>query len=188
VKTRQLAASAILLALAGTFTIQSAARSVTQVQGTPQTHERATQVNGTSAHSVEELHALHRKCLEAAKRLQHDVFTMEPGRAWRWRLDSEKSRSQLDGLRRNLKAFRQADLAFESSLSSEQKSKFHSHLSSTRALFEHLQRDAESLDTELRNGYPTRWHVAKDVEDMRKEVNRWRRLHQRLADALGLKA
>ena len=34
--------------------------------------------------------------------------------------------------------------------------------------------------------YPTRWHVRNDVLDMQKEIDRWRKLHQRIADELHL--
>ncbi len=111
---------------------------------------------------------------------------MVPGRTWTWRLGFERSRKHLDKLRRDLKAFREADDAFEGSLSPEQKSKFKSHMIATRELFQHLERDAQSLDNELRKGYPTRWRVANAATNMREEIHHWRKLHQRLAKDLGL--
>jgi hypothetical protein len=44
----------------------------------------------------------------------------------------------------------------------------------------YLERDVGSLEDELRKGYPKRWHVAHDVLDMQKEIQRWRRLHETL--------
>jgi Skp family chaperone for outer membrane proteins len=112
---------------------------------------------------------------------------MVPGRRWTWQLDSEWSRERLDELQRDLIAFRDADVAFEESLSPEQRSKFNSHMTATRELFQHLERDAQNLDDELRKDHPTRWHVANDISDMRKEINRWRKLHRRLAEDLGMR-
>jgi hypothetical protein len=129
--------------------------------------------------------ALHKKCMDAAGRLRRDAAAMVPGRTWTWRLDSERSREHLDGLRRDVKALWDTEAAFEASLSPEQRSKVNSQFTSIQELFQHLERDAQSLDSELQEGYPRRWHVANDVSDMRKEINRWRKLHQRIADELG---
>ncbi len=186
-KRRQLAASAILLALVGIFPMQTTALSVIPAHGDAQAHKPAPQASGSSAHTVEEPQALHRKCTEAAKRLRYDVLTMEPGRAWRWRLDSERSRQQIVGLRHDLREFWEAEAAFEASLPANQKSKFNPQFVRIHNLFEHLDRDAQSLDTELKKGYPTRWHVDRDVTDMRKEINRWKKEHERIAEGLGLK-
>lgn len=142
--------------------------------------------NSNSPQTTGEQEALHKKCVQAGERLDRNAAAMVPGRTWTWQLDSERSREHLDELLRDLKAFRDADVAFEASLSPEQRSKFNSHFTATHELFQHLERDAQSLDNELRQGYPTRWHVANDVSEMRKEIQRWRKLHQRLADDLGL--
>lgn len=142
--------------------------------------------NSTSSQTTGERKTLHKKCVQAGDRLDRSAAAMVPGRTWTWQLDSERSREHLDELLRDLKAFRDADVAFEASLSPEQRSKFNSHFTATYELFQHLERDAQSLDDELRKGYPTRWHVANDVSDMRKEIHHWRKLHQRLADDLGL--
>jgi hypothetical protein len=140
--------------------------------------------NSNSSQTTEEQEVLHKKCVQAGDRLDRSVAAMVPGRTWTWQMDSERNREHLDELLRHLKAFRGTDVAFEASLSSEQKSKFNSHLTATSALFQHLERDVQSLDDELRKGYPTRWQVANDVSDMRKEIHHWRKLHQRLLDHL----
>ena len=138
------------------------------------------------AQITEDLQAAHRKCLEAGDRLRLDVAAMVPGRTWTWELDAEKSRAQLDRLRSDLKAFWDAESAFEARVPSEQRARLTSQFVLIHQLFQHLEGDAQSLDAELRKGYPTRWHVAKDVSDMQREINRWRKFHRRIVGALGL--
>lgn len=173
--------------LAGLF-----AHAEATTQGAAATHRGVSAVNSTppsssgSPQTTGEQKALDKKFVEAGERLEGDAAAMVPGRTWTWQLDSERSREHLDELLRDLKAFRDADIAFEASLLPEQKSKFNSHFTATHELFQHLERDAQSLDNELRKAYPTRWHVANDVSDMRMEIHRWRKLHRRLADDLGL--
>jgi len=138
--------------------------------------------------TTQRLHTLHKICMGSGERLQRDVAAMVPGRTWTWQLDSERSCDQLDGLRRDLKAFWDAEAAFEAGLLPEQRAKLDSQFVAIHELFQHLEQDAESLNTELRKGYPTRWHVANDVSDMGREINGWKKLHQRIAKDLGLTA
>jgi hypothetical protein len=133
-----------------------------------------------------ELEAPNRRCVEAAERLRRDSAAMVPGRTWTWELNAERSRSQIARLQEDLKAFWETETEFEGKLSPEQSSKLKSQFRAIRALFLHLQGDAQSLDLELQKGYPTRWHVAHDVSDMRSEINRWMKLHRHLAKNLGL--
>ncbi len=175
--------------LAGLF-----AHTEATTQDAAATHSGVSAVNSSppssssSPQTTGEQKALHEKCVQAGERLEYNAAALVPGRTWTWRLDSEQSRERLDDLLRDLKAFRDADVAFEASLSPEQRSKFNSHFTATHELFQHLERDAQSLNNELRmrKGYPRQWHVANDVSDMRKEINHWTKLHRRLADALGL--
>lgn len=155
-KARPPAASAILFALAGTFTLtQTVARAI-PMHGGAQAHKSALAASGSPPQATQELQALHTKCLKAGKRVQRDVLTMEPGRAWRWRLDSERSRKQLGGLRQDLKDSWDAEAALEASLPATKRSRLNSQFVLIHKLFEHLERDAQSLDTELKKGYPTR--------------------------------
>ena len=142
--------------------------------------------NGTFQ-SSEQLHALHEKCLAAGERLQGDVDLMVPNRTWMWRTDAARSRQHLAELQRHLKDFWDAEAAFEAGLSPAQRSKFHWQFAYLHQLFRHLQGDAQSLDTELQRSYPTRWHVAHDVTDMGREINRWKKMHRQIAAGLGLK-
>ena len=151
-----------------------------------QVREPALPVAGSQARVRKDLQTLHTECLEAGEHLRREVAAMIPGRTWTWQLDAERSRAQLYSLRGDLKAFWEAEVAFESGMLLEQRSKFNSQFVSIQDLFQHLEGDAESLDTELRKGYPSRWHVANDVSDMQKEIKRWRRLHRQIAEALGL--
>jgi hypothetical protein len=187
-KLRTLAAPVMVFALTGLFVLAEAT-----IQGTAATHSGVPFLNSypssssSSPQTTGDQEALHKKCAEAGERLEHDAAVMVPGRRWTWQLDSEWSRERLDELQRDLIAFRDADVAFEESLSPEQRSKFNSHMTATRELFQHLERDAQNLDDELRKDHPTRWHVANDISDMRKEINRWRKLHRRLAEDLGMR-
>ena len=161
-------------------------------QATAATHSGAPALNSnppsksSSPQTTRDQEALDKKCVEAGRRLERSAAAMVGGRTWRWRLDSEWSRQHLDELRRNLKTFWDAEAAFEASLRPEQRSKLNSQFTAIHDLFQHLERDAQSLDDELRKGYPTRWHVENDVSDMRKEINRWRKLQRRIADDLGI--
>jgi hypothetical protein len=188
-KVQTLAVAVMFFALAASFAHTEPA---TQRPAATQSGALALKSNPPSSSSspqtTREQEALHKKCVEAGERLERGAAAMVPGRTWTWQLDSARSREHLDDLRRDLKAFRDADVAFEENLSPEQRSKFNSHITATRELFQHLECDAQSLDHELRKGYPTRWHVANDVSDMRKEINHWRKLHRRIAEHLGISA
>jgi hypothetical protein len=98
-----------------------------------------------------------------------------------WHLDFEKSRQQLGQFRHDLTELNEAEIAFEASLNSSQRTKIGPLLNTLRALWKHLEGDAMSLDSELRKGYPTRWHVARDSSDMQAET---RRLQDKVADKL----
>jgi hypothetical protein len=130
---------------------------------------------------------LHTRCTEAGERAEADASAMIPGRSWTWQLDFERSRQQLAQLRRDFTSLHDCESEFEASLTPEQKSKVKAKLNQLAALCQHLDRDAESLDLELRKGYPTRWHVARDASDMQKETYRWRTLHDQVANAIGAK-
>lgn len=186
-KVLRFTVSVMFFALAGLFAFGEA-----RAHGTGATPSSAPVLNSNPPptprlpQTKAEQELLDKRCVETGERLEGDVEAKSPGRVWTWRWTFERSRQQLDEFRRDLKAFRNADLAFEGSLSPQQRSKFASHLTATQELFDHLERDAQSLDNELRTGYPRRWHVADDVSGMRKEIQRWRKLHRRLADELGL--
>ncbi len=130
---------------------------------------------------------LHLRCVQIGKRADADITEMVPHRVWMWRLNFEKSRQRLDQLRRDLDELRTAEDAFVASLNPEQKSKLRSQLESLQTLWVHLESDAQSLDSELRKGYPTRWHVARDAFDMQKEIRHWNKLHDEVAARLGLR-
>jgi hypothetical protein len=187
-KVRTFTVPVMFFALAGLFAFGEA-----RAHGTGTTPSSASVLSSSpppevrSPQTTEELEVLDKKCVETGERLEGDVEAKSPGRTWTWRWTFERSRQQLDEFRRDLKAFRNADIAFERSLSPQQRSRFAYHLTATQELFDHLERDAQSLDNELRKGYPRRWHVADDVSGMRKEIQRWRKLHRRLADELGLR-
>ena len=136
--------------------------------------------------SPEKQSDLNQKCVQLGKRAESDVTGMVPHRVWIWRLDYEKSRLLLDRLRRDLADLHHAEARFEASLSSEQESKVRSHLDSMETLWRHLESDAQSLEAELRNEYPTRWHVARDAFDMQHEIRRWNKLHHQAATRLQL--
>jgi hypothetical protein len=182
-----LAACIGISGLAGWFGVtESSAQSGLGGTDSLQVRESVLVHAGSQTQPTKDLQTLHRECREAGEHLRRDVAAMVPGRTWTWQLDAERSRAQLDALRSDLKAFWYAEAAFEASLSAEQKSMLNSQFVVIQELFQHLEGNAESLDTELRKSYPTRWHVANDVSDMQKEINRWRKLHRRIAGALGL--
>jgi hypothetical protein len=139
---------------------------------------QAPQDNLTVDHDIRT--KLHLKCIEASKRAEADAAAMIPGRTWTWRLDFERSRQQLAQLRDDFGSLRDCESQFEASLSVEQKRKAQRHIERLAGLWDHLQKDARSLDLELRKGYPTRWHVARDATDMQKEIRNWRRLHDQV--------
>jgi hypothetical protein len=134
----------------------------------------------------EEQTKLHLRCDEASERAERDAGAMIPGRTWTWRLDFERSRQQLHQLQRDFTSLHVSESEFETSLTSEQKSKVKAKLTVLGDLWEHLYKDAQSLDAELRKGYPTRWHVARDAADMQKEIHRWRKTHDQIAKTLGI--
>jgi hypothetical protein len=186
-RAQELAASVILFGLAGLLVVtEPTADSPLGSNGSTQIRNSALPASGGPPQSAEQLWALHRKCIEAGERLRRDVAAMVPGRTWTWRLDSERSRAHLEGLQHDLKDFWDAEADFEANLQPDQRSKLNSQFVFIHKLFQHLEQDAQSLDTELQRSYPTRWHVANDVSDMRKEIDRWRRLHRRIAEELGL--
>ncbi|MFI5116535.1 MAG: hypothetical protein ACHP8B_07525 [Terriglobales bacterium] len=135
--------------------------------------------------SLKEQEELHLRCVQASEVAEGDAAAMVPDRTWTWRLDFEESRRHLDQLRRDFTALRDNEAAFEASLTSEQEANVRSQLKRLHELSQHLESDAQSLDLELRKGYPTRWHVARDVSDMHKEIRNWRKLHQQVASAVG---
>lgn len=187
-RAQALAASRIMFGLAGLLVLtEAAAGSPFGSTGSAQIVRSALLASAGSPQSSEQLRAVHGKCMEAGERLERSAAAMVGGRTWRWRLDSQWSREHFDELRRDLRAFWDAEAAFEASLSPEQKSKLNSQFTAIHQLFHHLDRDAQSLDDELRKGYPTRWHVENDASDIRKEIHRWRKLDQRIAEELDLK-
>ena len=137
-----------------------------------------------SLHAPEEQQRLHKRAMEHAERAERDLAAMVPSRSWTWGLNAERHLKHLDGLRRDLAAFQESETSFEKSLTSEQATQFQSQIQSIDDLMRHLEVDAQSLETELRNENPTRWHVAQDVTDMRKEIKHWKKLHQQIATAI----
>lgn len=133
------------------------------------------------AHTREEQSELHEKCVKAEERAERQAGAMVPGRTWTWALDADRSLQQLDELRRDLSALKESEGAFEASLTPEQVSEFQTQVHRMNQLSRHLERDVDSLDNELRKGYPRRWHVANDALDIQKEIHRWRRLHDEIA-------
>ncbi len=128
---------------------------------------------------------LHLKCVQASKRAEADAAAMVPGRTWTWRLDFEHSRRELAQLRDDFASLQDCESEFEASLTAEQKSKVQPQLQRLASLWDHLQKDAQSLDLELQKGYPTRWHVARDATDMQRETRKWRQLHDQVARTVG---
>jgi hypothetical protein len=133
----------------------------------------------------EEQRKLHLRCIEASERAERDSAAMIPGRTWTWRLDFERSRQQLDQLRRDFRSLRDSESEFEERLTLEPTAKVKAQLTQIATLWEHLDRDAQSLDLELRKSYPTRWHVSRDASDMQKEIRSWRKLHDQVANTVG---
>ncbi len=128
---------------------------------------------------------LHLKCVQASQRAEADAAAMVPGRTWTWRLDFEHSRRELAQLRDDFASLQDCESEFEASLTAEQKSKVQPQLQRLASLWDHLQKDAQSLDLELQKGYPTRWHVARDATDMQRETRKWRQLHDQVARTVG---
>jgi len=135
---------------------------------------------------IEEQKKLHVRCIEASERAERDAAAMIPGRTWTWRLDFERSRQQLARLRADFTSLHGCETEFEASLTAEQKAKAKAEIAQLASLRFHLEKDAQSLDTELRKGYPTRWHVARDASDMQNETCRWRKLHDQVAKIVGI--
>jgi hypothetical protein len=109
---------------------------------------------------------------------------MIPGRTWTWALNAEASRKQLGRLGSDLQTFWAAEQAFEQSLPTGSAQRVQPQFTAIHQLFQHLQADARGLDEELSNGNPTSWHVNRDVLDMQREIQRWRKLHQSIAATL----
>jgi hypothetical protein len=164
----------------------ASAQGIRSVGGVVSTRKDMPSPSNGSPRAADDQQKLYEQCVEAANRVERQAAAMVPGRTWTWALDAEQSRKRLGGFRRDLKAFWDAEAAFEASFSPDQKSKLNSQFTSIHELFRHIDRDAQSLDDELRKGYPRRWHVAHDVSDMRKEINRWRKLHQQIAAEVGV--
>jgi hypothetical protein len=163
--------------------------SIGGIRGSTNSGYGKLQVQTDNSHSSpkasadrQEQKKLHLRCVEAAESAERDAAAMIPGRTWTWRLGFERSRQQLGQLRRDFTALRDIESEFEASLTLEQKSKVKTELTLLSRLEKHLEKDAASLDLELRKGYPTRWHVARDASDMRTEVRRWRKLHDQTAE------
>ena len=123
---------------------------------------------------------LHAKCVEAEEHAERQAAEMVPGRTWTWALDAQQSLHQLNELGRGLTALKECEAEFEASLAPSQSTKYQPQLHGMAALSQHLERDVQSLDDELRKGHPRRWHVAHDALDMQKEIQHWRRLHDRV--------
>jgi len=102
-----------------------------------------------------------------------------------WALNAEASRRQLGQLSADLQVFWAAEQAFEQRLPTESMQRVQPQFSAIHQLFQHLQADTRNLDEELSKGMPTRWHVNRDVLDMQKEIQRWRKLQQAIAATLG---
>ncbi len=130
--------------------------------------------------------ALNRQCVEAVNRAARDAEAMVPHRFWTWRLDFERTRRDLAQLRRDLTALQEAEAGFDAALTDTERETLRAQRQSVQQLWSHLESDADSLDAELRKGYPTRWHVARDASDMEKEIHRLKRLHERIAREVGL--
>lgn len=128
---------------------------------------------------------LHAKCVETSQRAEADAAAMIPGRTWTWRLDFERSRQQLAQLGSDFTALHDCESQFEASLTAEQESKVQPQLKRLASLWDHLQKDAQSLDLELQKGYPSRWHVTRDANDMEQEIQNWRKLHSQVARTVG---
>jgi hypothetical protein len=131
---------------------------------------------------------LHEKCVKAGERAEQQAGAIVPGRSWTWRLDAKQSLEQLSELQRDLSALKESETAFEASLTPQQLSEFQTQVRRIHQLTRHLEHDVESLDNELRQGYPRRWHVAHDALDMQTEIHRWIKLHEHLAAKTGARA
>ena len=142
--------------------------------------------NASVTYAIKEQRRLYNRAKHDAERVERDLAAMVLGRSWNWGLNAKRDLRLLDTLRRDLAAFQDSEFAFEKSLASEESSRFQSKIDSIHHLMRHLQGDAESLDTELRQKLPTRWHVAQDIMDMRKEIRRGKRLQQQIATALAI--
>jgi hypothetical protein len=142
-KLRTLAAPVMVFALTGLFVPEATTQGTAATRGSVP-FLNSSPPSSSTPQTTEERKVLHKKCAEAGARLEHIAAAMVPGRRWTWQLDSERSREHLDELQRDLKAFREADVAFEESLSPGQRSKFNSHMTATRELFQHLERDART--------------------------------------------
>jgi hypothetical protein len=132
----------------------------------------------TAVQASETPETLHGKCARAAEQTNRQAEEMVPGRTWTWALDAERSLQQLDGLRGDLTALRECEAAFEADLARNQLATYAAEIRAMHQLSQHLERDVQNLDDELRKGHPRRWHVAHDAEDMHKEIQRWQRLHE----------
>jgi hypothetical protein len=135
--------------------------------------------------SIGKRQELQTRFTEAMTRVERDAAAMSPGRSWTWQSDSEQSRELLDALRQDLSALSNTEAAFEASLMPEEKSKAAPQFESIHKMMQHLQEDAQSLDRELQNRYPTRWHVSQDVTDMQKEIRSLRKMHKRILQTAG---
>lgn len=173
-RTKEIATALALLTPIG-LTGRGVAR-VFDTGGEPSLPVQLTQ-NNTSIRPSEAQPSFHAKCVEAGVRTERQAAEMVPGRTWTWALDAEHSLQQLNELRRLLAVLRECEAAFEKSLTPDQISKYQTQIRGMNRLSQHLERDTQSLDDELRKGHPRRWHVANDARDMQKEIRHWRKLH-----------
>jgi hypothetical protein len=118
------------------------------------------------------------ECAPVAERARQQAEEIVPGRTWTWALDAERSLQQLDRLRQDLIAVRHCEAAFEATLAATQLAMYATQVRAMTQLTQHLERDVQSLDDELRKGHPRRWHVARDAQDMQKEIQHWKTLHE----------
>lgn len=125
--------------------------------------------------------AIHENCSEAAARLDRTLAAMVPGRTWTWQLDAERRRELLDELQSNLVSLRACEDDFEAKLT-EHKSQLEPELTRVRQLWQQLESDKQSLEVELQEKYPARWHVSQDVSHMQAETRKWRKLQKRMAN------
>jgi hypothetical protein len=132
---------------------------------------------GAGVRPTEAEQNLHAKCVEAEEHAERQAADMVPGRTWTWALNAQRSLHQLNELGRGLTALKECEAEFEASLAPSQATKYQPQLHGMAGLSQHLERDVQSLDDELRKGHPRRWHVAHDALDMQKEIQHWRRLH-----------
>jgi hypothetical protein len=130
----------------------------------------------------------YKRLMEAEKHAENQVLAAMPGRSWRWLEDSGRTRQDLGKFKLALDALKERQTAFEATLTPGERSRFGSGLRRIHGLSQDIPRDFQSLQDELRKGYPTRWHVEADTWHMYKELIRWEKLDQGIAKAAGIGA